>query len=105
MANTIVLNVENVHSDECGNPPDLTNQPGIYTSYFENLHGEQFVMQWDFKAKGGKLWGGELGWGKNVRIGLEGATPITLSQAEQGWLNACLTVIRQRQSVRDAKSP
>lgn len=56
----------NVHFANCGIPPTLT--PGLPTGYFENVYGEQWVMQFDLDAGICRVWGGDCGWDNEMRV-------------------------------------
>ena len=83
-----VLNVPNHHVESCGKPPQL-QASGCYTSYFENIYGEQMVFQYDYKSKKGTLWCGDASWEEPVSI-FDGVAPgIILSEKESAWLHLC----------------
>jgi hypothetical protein len=64
-----VLTVVNSHSHDCGDPPDIVVPiHNMYTGYYENCHGEQFILQWDFGKTAGWLRGGDLGWEQTKNI-------------------------------------
>ena len=43
----VILTIRNHHIEDCGSPPKLDLGAGKWICYFENVHGEQFVMQFD----------------------------------------------------------
>jgi hypothetical protein len=63
-----ILTIKNGHIEECGTPPQLTLHGGKRTCYFENIHGEQFVMQFDPDANICQLWSGDVGWEEELRV-------------------------------------
>jgi hypothetical protein len=38
------------------------------TCYFENVHGEQFIMQFDRNTGTCRLWSGDVGWEEELRV-------------------------------------
>jgi hypothetical protein len=62
--NETILTIRNSHIEECGTPPKLGTavKEGTWTCYFENHHGEQFVMQYDTATDTCRLWSGDVGW-------------------------------------------
>jgi hypothetical protein len=100
MGHLPVFTACNVHYDSCGTPPDVRKMKGKYYGYFENQHGEQWVLQFDAKADKGVLRGGDLGWDEVVEFDLHNddwllRLPI-MNQHEQEWLQACLHAARGR---------
>ncbi len=63
-----ILTIQNSHIEECGTPPKLTLYEGKWTCYFENVHGEQFVMQFDRNTNICHLWSGDVGWEEELRV-------------------------------------
>src|SRR5262249_13828584 len=64
----VILTIDNHHIEECSSPPRLTLQAGKWTCYFENIHGEQFVMQFDSSTNICHLWSGDVGWQEELRV-------------------------------------
>jgi hypothetical protein len=64
----IILTINNGHIEECGAPPRLTLGGGRWTCYFENVHGEQFIMQFDRNTDICRLWSGDVGWEEELRV-------------------------------------
>ena len=62
----LVFAAYNTHHERCGAPPRLrsTDNPGLYSGYFENRYGEQFVFTFDRATGAGTVSGGDLGWGE-----------------------------------------
>lgn len=50
MGHLPVFTACNVHADSCGTPPDVRKTRGKYYGYFENQHGEQWVLHFDAEA-------------------------------------------------------
>src|SRR4051795_12158382 len=63
---TLVFAAYNTHSVHCGPPPRLrnTDNPRLYHGYFENFHGEQFVLTLNRTTGAGTVWGGDIQWDK-----------------------------------------
>ena len=86
---TLVFRADNVHVADCGAPPAIVNgDANLYHGYFENEHGEQWVLVIDRTTKVGILRGGDSGWDKEYDIN-SSRPDIVLSGAEQEWLRAC----------------
>jgi hypothetical protein len=64
----VILTIENGHIEECGSPPKLTLKEGKWTCYFENVYGEQFIMQFDRDSNICRLWSGDVGWEEELRV-------------------------------------
>jgi hypothetical protein len=64
----VILTIDNGHIEECGSPPKLTLFGGKWTCYFENVHGEQFIMQFDSYSNICHLWNGDVGWEEELRV-------------------------------------
>ena len=93
MSNTngspFVFHADNVHSVGCGHPPSVVADPSVYSGYFENQHGEQWVFEYDRNTGRGTLRGGDVGWDA-VRVVVKGeAAGLILNQGERAWLLAC----------------
>ena len=55
----------NHHSEDCGTPPqfdDRVDQDVTYRSYFENEHGEQWVLIYNAKTDLVTVYSGDCGW-------------------------------------------
>jgi hypothetical protein len=89
--NDLVISFRNHHVPDCGPPPAIEAGPGdkLYRGYFENGHGEQFVVEIDREAKTGVLRGGDAGWGNPVTVRQNRVEGIILNPAEYSWLSAC----------------
>lgn len=100
MAKGFVLIVRNVHIDSCGSPPYYKTKPGLYTGYFENLYGEQWIFSYDIEKDAATLQGGDSGWGNKHRV-LDGEVPtLILGDGETMWLAACWEVVKSLKRVR-----
>lgn len=64
----IVPGKMNRHVERCGIPPTLDSRHP--TKYFENYCGGQWVVQYDLEKGVCMAWGGDLGWGKELRVEL-----------------------------------
>lgn len=92
---TPMLQIFNVHLESCGAPPEVTNkEPGIYTGYFENQFGEQWILQVDRRTNNGELRGGDIAWSTVYPIRNGKMTEeLVLGKDEKVWLMACLTAL------------
>ena len=91
MAN--LFTVGNHHSEECGTAPEINgDEAGVYSSYFENSDGEQFVFQYQRSTGEAVLRGGDLGWDESYEIP-QMAGDIVLNDAEFLWLMACCMAV------------
>lgn len=91
----IILTVRNTHPDPC--PIDFAPETAAFLSYFEGLHGDQWVLRWDGKANHAVLSGGDIEW-KSVAvfIGTDRSLDIVLNESEAAWLKACMLVVNRR---------
>ena len=112
--NETFLTVKNAHDAGCGKPPQIDAGPTAgYTGYFENPHGEQWMLRWLPTEKCIYLYGGDIGWDHPQNIPLPPKLPaqshfgsvaehlrkslnIMLSEPEQLWLAGCLMAIAMR---------
>lgn len=89
-----ILEVKNKHSEDCGTPPRINSDNCSYISYFENEHGEQWIL---FRNKGSTevfLRGGDCGWDRVVHVvGNEVPKEIVLSADEKTWVFSCLLAL------------
>ncbi len=87
---SFVFHADNVHVGECGPPPNVVNdQANTYHGYFENEHGEQWVLIVDRATKRGILRGGDSGWDEEYEITDGRPSDLVLSPSEQAWLKSC----------------
>lgn len=76
--------VSNHHAASCGTPPacdDLTAPEITYRSYFENEHGDQWVLLYDNDQDIVFLYGGDCGWETPLKV-------YTLQQIAEGMAKA-----------------
>jgi hypothetical protein len=66
-AEETILTIRNEHIEACGKPPVLSTE-GKYTCYFDNVYGEQNIMQFDPNTKICQLWMGDVGWEEELRV-------------------------------------
>ena len=68
--NQLVIEIENVHSEECGAPPGLRKTAGDsgYSGYFENDFGEQWLISINRETRTGTLYAGDISWNEPIRI-------------------------------------
>jgi hypothetical protein len=67
-ANEVILSIDNRHAKGCGTPPKLGLREGRWTCYFENVRGEQFIMQYDRNTNICHLWCGGVRWEEELRV-------------------------------------
>jgi hypothetical protein len=68
VAKDVILTIHNSHIEESGTPPKLALKEGKFTCYFENIHGEQFIIQFDPATAICHLWSGDVGWEEELRV-------------------------------------
>ncbi len=84
-----LLEIDNLHSTECGPPPSL-DAKDKYVGYFENSFGEQWVFIGDHKAGKAVVCGGDANWAKH-EVSRENPFPagLILNEPEKQWIVAC----------------
>ena len=88
--NQVLLEIENIHDEECGQPPTLRKTAGKYLGYFENSFGEQWVLEIDRQAKTGILRSGDVGWDEQILIvDSRINSDIVLGEDEFAWASTC----------------
>ena len=88
-----VLQLDNLHTPECGEPPTI-DATGKFVSYFENGLGEQWVLVGDKVSGKALVYAGDCHWGKPMEVSLDHPYPrATLQEAEKMWLVACLAAM------------
>jgi hypothetical protein len=85
--------MQNVHSNDCGEPPTFRTDPAKYHGYFENFFGEQWVFVYDHETKAAQLFGGDAGWQNGYSVTDGRALGVILGRAELLWLNACWAAV------------
>ncbi|MCH7990596.1 MAG: hypothetical protein IID46_15760 [Planctomycetes bacterium] len=67
---TPLLTIDNLHHESCGTAPSILKRNGDdhHLGYFENEHGEQFILEVNRSTGEGILQSGDLGWGFKVKI-------------------------------------
>jgi hypothetical protein len=85
-----LLEIDNLHSAECGPPPSL-NAADRYVGYYENSYGEQWVFIGDRKTGTAAIRGGDIGWPTQHIISRDEPYPsgLILGNAEKQWIIAC----------------
>ena len=86
-----LLEIDNVHSGECGPPPSL-DAKNKYVGYFENCFGEQGVFVGDRETGGAVVRGGDTEWATEYKVSVAKPCPrgLLLQESEQRWIVACL---------------
>ena len=91
----IILTICNAHPDPC--PIDFAPESAAFLSYFEGLHGDQWVLRWDGKANHATLSGGDIEWeSEPILIGTNRSLDIVINESESTWLKACMLVVNRR---------
>ena len=84
--------ITNHHHESCGTAPSILKRSGddFYLGYFENEHGEQFVLEINRSTGEGTLQAGDLGWDRKIEIRDDRIQDdIVLGDDERQWLSAC----------------
>ena len=83
----------NRHSAACGKPPYIIAHASdiAYAAYWENAHGEQFILTRQEGTGLFRLYTGELDWEPIEFLSLtdERLAHLILSNSELGWLGSC----------------
>ncbi len=88
-----VLQVDNLHTPECGAPPTV-DATGKFVSYFENGFGEQWVLVGDRASGKAVIYAGDCHWGKSMEVSVDQPYPrATLQEPEKMWLVVCLATM------------
>jgi len=90
---SIYFQAANIHSAGCGVAPEIKAQEYIYAAYWENCHGEQFILVRERDSRQFVLYGGNLTWDEPLRfkdIQEFGTLGIILGRWETTWLVSCL---------------
>ncbi len=90
--NDIVFIAKNAHCADSGTPPALVKEADsdAYVGYFENEHGEQWLVEIDRQNKSGTLRGGDIGWERQIEIVDGQVDPdLIIGRDEFNWLTAC----------------
>jgi hypothetical protein len=89
-----MVEIDNNHVQQCGKEPRINNKTCSYVGYFENEHGEQWVV---FRPKNSDevyLRGGDIGWRNVVVIGSKDVIDkVSMNMAEKTWLLSCLLAL------------
>lgn len=99
-----MFTITNHHSSEsCGAPPVVDWEGCWFRSYFENHHGEQWLL-WG-TGEGAWLAGGDLGWDQVVTLPmdlirqggpeLEALRVVVMQRCEQAWFVGCLLALHE----------
>jgi hypothetical protein len=84
-----LLEIDNVHSADCGSPPSL-DATDRYVGYFENPYGEQWVFIGDPKTGKAIIRGGDVGWDTEYKVSLKSPCPnVILNEPERTWIITC----------------
>lgn len=85
-----LLTIFNSHTPQCGRPPSLNNEsPDLYTGYFENRFGEQWMFTFNRRTREATLRGGDVGWENSFSVRDGRVVELILGQDELVWLSAC----------------
>ena len=61
----------------------------VYTGYFENAFGEQWIFTYDRDTGRGELRGGDIGWNTTHPVLNGEPGGLMLSATESTWLQTC----------------
>jgi hypothetical protein len=90
-----LLSIRNRHILGSGDPPIFNNDdPNVYTGYFVNEHGEQWIFTYDRSTTEAVLRGGDIGWNNPVEVVGGKPADLILSETEALWLHACCKATR-----------
>lgn len=92
--NAVILTIRNHHYDPC--PVDFAPESAVFLSYFEGVHGDQWVLRWDGESDHATLAGGDVAW-KTVQIPIGALTceALILGSEEAAWVLACMRVVNE----------
>ena len=90
---TRLLQIDNLHTPECGEPPTI-DAVGKFVSYFENGLGEQWLLVGDQATGRAVIYAGDCHWGKPLEVSVEQPySGATLQETEKMWVVACLAAM------------
>lgn len=103
---TAILTIENVHTDDCGTPPVIERIPGDYVSYFENVHGEQWIFHYRRESNEITFYGGDCGWDEPMGVEEHGdkgfrvvrkrdRDGVIMNRPEELWAAACVALAKE----------
>ena len=96
-----LLTIENCHSEDCGEPPHLTNAgASAYLGYFASEHGDQWLFVYDRAEKRATIRGGDMRWDHPVTITSPTNLPYHFTEAERRWVEACWLAATAAQAAR-----
>lgn len=87
-----LLVIDNLHHESCETAPSIIKRSGdeCYLGYFENEHGEQFILEVNRSTGRGFVQAGDLGWGCKIEIrDNQIQSDVVLGESERQWLSAC----------------
>jgi hypothetical protein len=85
-----LLTIRNHHSPACGDPPIVSGEErDTYIGYFENQHGEQWILTCNRITGETVLRGGDIGWNKPWPVVNGEVDGVNLSRDKKLWLAAC----------------
>jgi hypothetical protein len=86
-----LLTIRNHHSPTCGDPPIVSEEDrDTYIGYFENQHGEQWILTCNRTTGEAVLRGGDIGWNTFWPVVNGEVDGVNLSRDEKLWLAAVL---------------
>jgi hypothetical protein len=90
-----MLTIHNRHAAACGIPPALSTEAAdLYIGYFENRHGEPWIVTCDRATREARLRGGDAGWATAHPVRDGRVDGLILAPEEIAWLQACWTPTR-----------
>lgn len=100
--NVPLLEIDNLHNEGCGTSPSILRRDSgsCYVGYYENEHGDQFVLEVNCETGYGVLQSGDSGWDHKIKIyddAIQG--DLILGDGELRWLSACWVAATGRELV------
>lgn len=96
MSKELILAVENRHVESCGHPPGIfKTDPNMFSSYFEDENGDQFIFRFNWDIREGWLWCGDASWEEPFTIKQLVDGELVASKATYYWIKACMMVIEE----------
>ena len=72
-----------------GQPGGVSRSPDLYIWYFENRHGEQWLVTFHRATREAILRGGDADWGRAHAVHDGRVDGLILAAEEAAWLQAC----------------
>jgi len=90
-----MVTIHNHHLAACGIPPARsTEAAALYIGYFENRHGEPWIVTFNRATRAASLRGGDVGWASAYPVRDGRGDGLILAPEEAAWLQACWSAAR-----------